>query len=58
LVARLVQTGVSLKTLARESGFRNADHFCKVSGRDEGTPVKLYRKKRQQVFQRQGAASG
>jgi len=43
---RLVESDASLKAVAVDSGFRNADHFYKVFARIEGYTPTQYRKKR------------
>jgi LacI family transcriptional regulator len=47
---RLVETDASLKTVARDSGFRNADHLYKVFTRVESISPARYRDMRQQLF--------
>ena len=47
---RLVETDDSMKVVALDSGFRNADHFYKVFTRIEGTPPTAYRESHQKVF--------
>jgi LacI family transcriptional regulator len=41
--SRLVETASALKTIARECGFRDATHLCKVFQRVEGTSPSEYR---------------
>lgn len=48
---RLVETDEPLKTIARDCGFRTADHFYKVFARLEGIPPREYREQRKRVFQ-------
>ena len=43
---QLVESGSPLKTVARDSGFRNTDHFHKVFARAEGITPTQYRKER------------
>jgi LacI family transcriptional regulator len=43
---QLVESSSPLKTVARDCGFRNADHFHKVFARAEGITPTQYRKKR------------
>ena len=43
---RLVESTTPLKTLARDCGFRNADHLHKVFTRVEGTTPSQYRRQR------------
>ncbi len=43
---RLVESTTPLKTLARDCGFRNADHLHKVFTRVEGTNPSQYRRQR------------
>ena len=47
---RLVETDAPLKTVAKDSGFRTADHFYKVFARVEGIPPTQYREERQRVI--------
>lgn len=47
---RMVETTASFKTIARESGFRTADHLYKVFCQVEGHSPTKYRKLRQQLF--------
>lgn len=47
---RLVETDESLKIVARQCGFRTADHFYKVFMRVEGISPKEYRRERRNVF--------
>ena len=42
---QLVESNSPLKTVARDCGFRNADHFHKVFARAEGITPTQYRKK-------------
>lgn len=51
---RLVQTDEPLKTIAKDCGFRTADHFYKVFARLEGIPPRDYREQRKRVFQEVG----
>ena len=47
---RMVETDAPLKDVAKESGFRTADHFYKVFARVEGMPPTQYREQHQQAF--------
>jgi len=47
---RMVETDAPMKDVARESGFRTADHFYKVFARIEGMPPTQYRERHQQAF--------
>jgi LacI family transcriptional regulator len=47
---RMVETDAPMKDVAKESGFRTADHFYKVFARVEGMPPTQYREKHQQAF--------
>ena len=47
---RMVETDAPLKDVARDAGFRTADHFYKVFARVEGMPPTQYREEHQQVF--------
>ena len=47
---RLLETDESMKTVARQSGFRTADHFYKVFTRVEGIPPTQYREERRNVL--------
>lgn len=49
---RLVETDDSMKAVALDAGFRNADHFYKVFTRVEGMPPSQYREEHQPVFMR------
>ena len=49
---RIVETDAPLKDVARESGFRTADHFYKVFTRVEGMPPTRYREAHQKAFPR------
>jgi LacI family transcriptional regulator len=55
---RLVETDASMKTVARDSGFRTADLFYKVFARVEGLPPTRYRAKRRQVFLKRNSLAG
>lgn len=46
---RLIETDESVKIVARQSGFRTADHFSKVFARVEGVPPTRYREERRSV---------
>ena len=46
---RLVESTVPLKTIARDCGFRNADHFHKVFVRVEGSTPSQYRSQRKKL---------
>ena len=47
---RLVETDAPLKDIAKDAGFRVADHFYKVFTRVEGIPPSQYRRERQKAF--------
>ena len=49
---RIVETDALLKDVARDSGFRSADHFYKVFARVEGMPPTEYRQIHQKAFPR------
>ncbi len=49
---RLLETDESMKIVARQSGFRTADHFYKVFIRVEGISPTRYREERRNVFRR------
>lgn len=49
---RLVETDESMKTVARQSGFRTADHFYKVFTRVEGMSPTRYRSQRRLLLKR------
>ena len=46
---RMVETDTPFKTVAIESGFRNANHFSKVFTRVEGLTPSQYREARQKL---------
>jgi LacI family transcriptional regulator len=50
---RMVETDAPLKDVAKDAGFRTADHFYKVFARVEGMPPTRYREQHQQVFPEQ-----
>lgn len=50
---RMVETDAPLKDVAKDAGFRTADHFYKVFARVEGMPPTQYREQHQQVFPEQ-----
>ncbi len=47
---QMVGTNASMKDVAADSGFRNADHFYKVFNRVEGISPTQFRTERQKVF--------
>ncbi len=47
---QMVGTSASMKDVAADSGFRNADHFYKVFSRVEGISPTRFRAERQKVF--------
>ena len=47
---RLVETDAPLKDIAKDAGFRVADHFYKVFARVEGMPPSRYREQHQRLF--------
>lgn len=47
---RMVETDAPLKDVAKDAGFRTADHFYKVFARVEGMPPTQYREAHQQVY--------
>ena len=46
---RLVETGLPLKSVALDAGFRTANHFTKVFTRIEGITPTAYRRERQRI---------
>lgn len=47
---RMVETDAPMKDVAKDAGFRTADHFYKVFARVEGIPPTQYREEHQQAF--------
>jgi len=48
----MTETDAPMKEVAKDSGFRNSDHFYKVFARVEGTPPTQYRDDHQRAFPR------
>lgn len=47
---RMVETDASMKDVARDAGFRSADHFYKVFARVAGLPPSEFRQQHQKAF--------